>query len=352
VLIGWQLSAWGQGIVAPKYSNEFLQIGVGARAAGMGNAMSATANDVTAAYWNPAGLTRIEEKHQVGLMHSEYFAGIAKYDYGGYTTQLENGRRLGLSVIRLGIDDIPNTLNFSDGESFDYSRISEFSVVDYAFLFSYAWNSANLEGLSYGANAKVINRRFGDFGQGWGFGLDVGAQYVGERLSLGVMLADITSTFTAYSFNTELFDSTFIATGNEVPENSVEVTLPSMRLGAAYRLPIQDNFAVTLAIDQAFFFDGQRNTLYRLGNQISVDGRAGLEASYKDLLFLRGGVMNFQQVPNVDGEDRLTVFPTAGLGINYRFFALDYALSNIGDFQDNLYSHLISLRLYFDRINL
>ena len=41
---------------APKYSNEFLAVGVGARALGMGNAFTAVTNDVTSGYWNPAGL--------------------------------------------------------------------------------------------------------------------------------------------------------------------------------------------------------------------------------------------------------------------------------------------------------
>lgn len=67
---------------APKYSNEFLNIGVGARALGMGNSVLASSNDVTAGYWNPTGLLATNTDLQIGLMHSEYFAGIAKYDFG------------------------------------------------------------------------------------------------------------------------------------------------------------------------------------------------------------------------------------------------------------------------------
>ena len=63
-----------------KYSNEFLAIGVGGRSLGMSNACVATIDDVTSGYWNPAGLMGIESDLQIGLMHSEYFAGIAKYD--------------------------------------------------------------------------------------------------------------------------------------------------------------------------------------------------------------------------------------------------------------------------------
>ncbi|MGB0882763.1 MAG: hypothetical protein ACPGSO_07390, partial [Vicingaceae bacterium] len=59
---------------APKFSNEFLAIGVGARALGMSNAYVTTVNDVTSGYWNPAGLTQIKKDFQIGLMHASYFA--------------------------------------------------------------------------------------------------------------------------------------------------------------------------------------------------------------------------------------------------------------------------------------
>ena len=64
-----------------KYSNEFLNIGAGARGLGMGGAQVASVADATAGYWNPAGLTEIKEHPVASLMHAEYFAGIGKYDY-------------------------------------------------------------------------------------------------------------------------------------------------------------------------------------------------------------------------------------------------------------------------------
>ena len=63
-----------------KYSNEFLAIGVGADAYGMGNAVVASADGVSAAYWNPAGLVGVKSWLEASVMHSEFFAGIAKYD--------------------------------------------------------------------------------------------------------------------------------------------------------------------------------------------------------------------------------------------------------------------------------
>ena len=186
---------------APKYSNEFLAIGVGARALGMANAQTGITNDVTAAYWNPAGLATQSSDMQIGLMHNEYFAGIAKYDYAGFSMKLDTASTIAISIIRMGIDDIPNTINLYDNQgNINYNRITKFSAADYAIMFSYARKST-IKGLSYGANVKLIYRQIGSFAQAYGFGLDVGVQYRTGKWYFGAMGRDITSTFNAWTFN-------------------------------------------------------------------------------------------------------------------------------------------------------
>src|SRR5688572_31184123 len=93
-------------VTAPKYSNEFLNIGVGGRALGMGNVQSAIADDATAGFWNPAGLLQLRQKHNVALMHSELFAGIVKNDYASYAAPLDTVSAFAVSIIRTGVDDI------------------------------------------------------------------------------------------------------------------------------------------------------------------------------------------------------------------------------------------------------
>lgn len=337
---------------ARKYSNDFLQIGVGARAAGMGNAQVANVSDVTAGYWNPAGLANTERRHELGLMHSEYFAGIAKYDYLGYTTRIDDTRRLAVSAIRLGIDDIPNTLQFREGNSFNFDRITSFSVADLAVLVSYAQRIKAVDGLSVGGNVKVINRVIGDFATAWGFGLDAGVQYRRGGLGLGLTVADLTNTFNAWTFNTELFEDVFRETGNEIPQNSIEITRPSVRLGVSYKFLREKKVNVALVTEALITTDGRRNNIANLGSWGSLDQRAGVEVSLWNYAFLRGGVMNFQYITDIDNHRRLDVFPTAGVGLAYKIFALDYALTNIGSFQDNMYSHLVSLRISFNQIRL
>ena len=66
-----------------KYSNEFLNIGAGARGLGMGGAIVASVDDATAAYWNPAALVYVKDHPSLSVMHADYFAGIGKYDFVG-----------------------------------------------------------------------------------------------------------------------------------------------------------------------------------------------------------------------------------------------------------------------------
>src|SRR5689334_10984237 len=110
-----------------KYSNEFLNIGAGARGLSMASAQVASVSDGTAGYWNPAGLVYVKDQPQLNLMHAEYFAGIGKYDYASLAIPLKDKKRvLGLSFLRFGVDEIPNTIflveadgtiNFSNIES-------------------------------------------------------------------------------------------------------------------------------------------------------------------------------------------------------------------------------------------
>src|SRR5687767_1621587 len=139
--------------LAPKYSNEFLAIGVGARALGMANCQVSAVNDVTSGYWNPAGLLQLKAPMQVGLMHSEYFAGIAKYDFGAFAKKIDSSSVVGFSIIRFGVDNIPNTTELIDAQgNWDYDRITTFSAADYAFIFSYA-RDLGIENLRVGGNA-------------------------------------------------------------------------------------------------------------------------------------------------------------------------------------------------------
>ena len=333
--------------IAPKYSNEFLSIGVGARALGMGNSVTASSSDITSVYWNPSRLNYISDKMEIGAMHSEYFAGIAKYDFIGIGLKIDEKSTAGVSMIRFAVDDIPNTLNLFDNDgNIRYDRISSFSAGDYAFLFSYS-RLMPVEGLNIGGNVKLIRRKAGDFASAWGFGFDVSGSYEYENWKFGANIRDITSTFNAWKFNQDELREVFEATGNTVPENGLELTLPRIILGAGYFWNFYKKFSLYSEINLINTTDGKRNAPIKT-NLISIDPALGIEIGYNNLVFLRCGVNNIQQIPNVDKEKELSLQPNIGVGINYLGFKLDYAFSNISNSGIGLYSHVFSLSYSFN----
>jgi hypothetical protein len=333
-----------------KYSNEFLSIGAGALAHGMSNATVASVDDNTANYWNPAGLTQIESNFQVSAMHAEYFAGIAKFDYLSFAKNIDEKSAFGIGFLRFGIDDIPNTIDLIDSEgNVNYDRITNFSAADYAFLLSYA-RKLNKEGLSFGANAKVIYRNIGGFATAWGFGLDAGIQYRKDKWRFGAMGRDITSTYNAWSYTLdERTLEVFQLTGNEIPSNGLEITLPKLILGAAREFPIGERFGLLAEVNMLNTFDGKRNTVIS-SKAISIDPSVGFEVDYNQMIFLRAGVGNIQRVQAEIGQQLETSLqPNIGLGIRIKGFQLDYALTDIGDQSVALYSNVFSLKIDFEK---
>jgi hypothetical protein len=347
VLMVCSMDAAGQtDKIAPKYSNEFLSIGVGGDALGLANSVVAQTANVNAGYWNPAGLTQINKWLEVGLMHSEYFAGIAKYDYMGLAHAIDKKSTVGFSAIRFAVDDIPNTTQLIDQQgNVDYSKITTFTAADYAYLFSYA-RKLKVKGLSVGGNFKVVHRKIGDFAKSWGFGLDAGVQYYVKNLKFGVMTRDVTSTFNAWVFNLDSqMQEVFVKTGNTIPVNGLELTLPKIILASYGKFEIgQQGIYAAGEINLDISTDGRRNTVLK-GGVFSMDPHMGIEVGFKNYFAIRSGISHLQYVKNFDDSQKLNIQPSIGVGLNIRNFHLDYAFTDIGDASVALYSHVISLRI-------
>ena len=336
-----------------KYSNEFLNIGAGARGLAMGNAQVASVNDATAGYWNPAGLTGVKDVPNVGLMHSEYFGGIGKYDYGTAAIPIQDNKRtIGFSLLRFAVDDIPNTLFLVEPDgSINYNNIQSFSSADYAFLFSFAQNlkESDDKNISFGVNAKVIYRKVGHFATAWGFGVDAGIQMHGERWHLGAVARDLTTTFNAWTFKfTDKEKEALYLTKNDIPVKSTELTAPRVVLGGGYNFRLGGSVNLMAELNAELTFDGKRNTVLS-GNPVSVDPHFGLEAAIKNVFFVRAGVTNFQQALQ-DGDTlnqkKVWIYqPSAGAGFKIKNVMLDYAFTNLANQSNPLYTHVFSLRL-------
>jgi hypothetical protein len=333
---------------APKYANEFLTLGVGARAAALGNTQVAIVNDVTSGYWNPAGLLNQTNDYNGILQHAEYFSGIAKYDYAAFSMPLDTLSALSFSIIRFGIDDIPDTRFLYDASgAVNYDNVRFFSAADYGFFTSYARQLPVLGGFKVGGSFKIIHRKAGQFATGWGFGLDVGAQYEINKWQIGAMFRDITGTFTAWSHNTDSLSTIYTQTGNDIPSTSLEVALPRLVVGVG-RVFTFKKFGFLPTVDVAITFDGKRNTLIK-SSFASLDPVAGLEISYASIAFLRVGIKNFQELKNFDSSTYLVAEPTFGLGFTYSGISVDYALTSVGVQTESLYTHVFSLMVNLDK---
>ncbi|MDP9041507.1 MAG: PorV/PorQ family protein [Bacteroidota bacterium] len=336
-----------------KYSNEFLNIGAGARGMSMGNAQVASVNDGTAGYWNPAALADIRTSPQLNLMHAEYFAGIGKYDYANLVLPLkDNKRTLGLTLLRFAVDDIPNTVFLvqPDG-SINFSNITTFSSADYAFLISLAQQVDWIKNrrMNVGINAKIIHRQAGNFTTSWGFGFDAAVQIAGDRWKLGIVAKDVTTTFNAWSYNiSQAWREVFYATSNDIPSNSIELTAPQLIPGFSYNFPINKKMNLLAEADFDITFDGKRNTVIS-SNPISIDPKAGLEFSYNNVFFVRGGINNFQQTlddRDTTNQKKIWIYqPSIGAGFKVGDVQIDYAFTNLANQSNPLYTHVFSLKV-------
>lgn len=334
-----------------KYSNEFLNIGAGARGLAMGSAQVATVQDGTAGYWNPAGLTGVQDRPNINLMHASYFAGIGKYDYLSIALPTSNNKRtIGISALRFAVDDIMNTLFLvePDGQ-INYNNIKSFSSADYAFIFSLAQKLKETENksLSFGVNAKVIHRSVGSFAKAWGFGLDAGLQLKTKQWRLGISARDITTTYNTWSFSfTDKEKEVLYSTKNDIPLRSSEMTAPRLILGVARAFQLGKKTSLLAEANFDVTFDGQRNTVIS-ANPVSVDPKVGLEVGFSNVVFLRAGINNFQRAL-ADGDTlnqkKVWIYqPSAGAGFKIQNVRIDYAFTNLANQSSPLFTHVFSL---------
>ncbi len=299
------------GFKTAKYAGEFLNLGAGGRGLGMGGAYASLARDVSATYWNPAGLVNIEYP-QVMLMHAQQFAGVVKYDFGSFAVPFGPHRSLGISLIRLGVDDIPETkLENPNAKLSPTNRAyiaRYFSDAEYALFLTYAVKRSSK--LSFGGNIKILHKGVGDH-SAWGLGFDLAALYNPfGNLNVGVNLQDVTSTILAWD------------TGRR------ELIVPGMRAGISYPLaiPVVGGF-MSPALDFEVRFEGRDYAAQLAAGPASFDTHLGWEYQH-DVFALRFGsdVGRF----------------AAGAGISLPKLQIDYAFLSHSDLGD---THRISARL-------
>lgn len=308
---------------AAKYAGEFMAIGVGGRALGLGGAYVALANDATSGYWNPGALARINYP-EVIVMHDERFGDLVSYDFATVAMPYGPDVSLGLSVLRLGVDGIPDTRKawidnngngvFDNVDRIDYDKISYFNAVDWAFYLTYSKHATR--NLTYGANIKLIRRDLAEH-SATGVGFDVGVLYSPfDDFHLGLNAQDVTTTLVAWS------------TGRN------ELITPTVKVGSAYFVDLLGGrFAPTVDLDVRF--ENRRFASIAHLGPVSLDPHAGLEFDYKNTIALRVGYNDIKQL-------------SLGAGVHLRKLDLDYSFARFSGDADLGNTHRISLRLVLE----
>ncbi len=309
--------------VIGKYAGEFLSIGVGGRPLGMGGAYVAIANDVTAGYYNPAGLAKLNYP-QIALMHDERYGNLVNYNYAAVAIPYGKDYTFGVSVMRLGVDGIPDTrkaLYDANGDGIldinsdrlNYDLITEFSNQDWAFYLTGAKRVT--DDLYLGANVKILSRSIAEY-SAFGIGFDIGAYYSPmENLMLGANVQDVTTTFVAWS------------TGRN------ELITPTAKVGAAYQLEFFGG-KILPAVDLDIRFENRRfASQFNIG-PVSFDPHVGMEYSYKNLFAVRAGYNDVKQF-------------TFGAGVKLPKLNIDYSFARFNMSADDRLpdTHRISLML-------
>lgn len=253
----------------------FLSIGQGTRAIGMGSAFVAVANDPSALYWNPAGITKIKG---VGFIvdHTLWIADL-HYNFLGLTYNLGDYGTIGLSFTSSAMDEMKvTTVEVPEGTG------ETFKATDGAF--SIAWAIQLTEDFSIGFNPKIVYQSIWKTSSS-AIAIDMGVQYVTpfDGMVLGMSISNFGSKMKLEGNSTlVLYDPDPNSSGNNgnIPAylQTDEWELPlNFRVGVAYDPIKSDQHRVTLALDALNVSDN-----YEFVN-------IGGEYAFNDMFIIRGG---------------------------------------------------------------
>jgi len=301
---------------AGRYAGDFMLIGPGVRAVGMGSAFTAVADDGSAAFWNASGIAQMQRPN-LEVMRAFLYENLAAYDFVTFSIPLPAKTTIGMSYTQLSIDKIP----IYDEKWLVYNvdvRSSDvdlqltgdpdgyFTSRDQVFKFVFAKNITQVINLGWdlfelpieyygGAVFKYIKRNLYDhIGTGTGFDLSfmmstdfallTDVEWLG-KIKFGTNIQDIAGT--AISWDTSSKHSDEVITG--------------VRYG--------------LAVDQQLdFINSNCIVSFDWGEMYDFKRHLGAEFTYNDIISVRSGI---------DDEQF-----TAGLGLKFKNYMLDYAFIN------------------------
>lgn len=295
-------------------SAAFLGIDIGARAVAMGGSFVAVADDITAIYWNPAGIAR-QQKGEIAFIHTEWFADT-NFDWGAVAIPLGRFGTVGLNITSLTHADMEiRTIEQPEGTG------EFFSASDLSIGLSYAINLTDR--FSIGFNGKFVRSEiFNESANS--FAIDVGTLFVTRFKGLR-----IGATITNFGPKMKLSGRDLIILVDPAPDKFgsndrivSELQTDSFDLPLAFRAGIaidvlsKENSRWTIALEA---FNPSDNTeSVNVGTEYVLANFASLRFGYKSLF-------------NNNSEEGIT----AGGGIRLRLvqdavLRLDYAYSDFG----------------------
>lgn len=308
-----------------KYADDFLDLGGFSSLKSLGGAGLSYIDGCEAAWGNPSMPNNRYNRMDFAMMHGVVAESMASRSMASAMCRLDSMLSATVSLLRVGVDDIQNTINLYDSNgNIDYSNISYFSVADYAAYISICRLLRRVPYWSVGGSLKLLYRREGPFAQAYGFGLDIAATYRRRRFAASAVLRDATTTFCFWSVNEEEFGNEYIATGNSIPEEGLEQRAPSLALSVAQSFRY-NRFDFTCMAAFYCFFGGDTHYLLH-SKQISADPSFGFETKFADVVSIRIGISSLQRAQQLTLSHTTSARGSFGAGLALYGFRLDYAI--------------------------
>lgn len=276
-------------------SLQFLKIGVGARAAGMGESFIAVANDATALYWNPAGITQFADD-QIVLSHTNWLVDV-RHQFLGAVFHLTPDDVVGISVTSLHTDDMPVTTEVQPFGNGQYFRFGDLAV-------GVSYGRRMTSQFSFGGTIRYVEETLDAISMR-GFVVDVGTYY---WTGLG------TSRFSAVVSNfgnQQSPNGTVSPYGGPSISQFQEFSPPTaFKFGFAFEPMKDESDALTLALQLNHPNDNSENLSF------------GAEYLWSNTLFLRGGYkLNVDEQSFSGGLGLFTSIDALSLNVDYGYSA-------------------------------
>lgn len=274
---------------------QFLKIGVGARATAMGDAFVAIANDVSAIYWNPAGLSQFSE-NQVMFSHNQWIVDI-NHDFIGAVYHLDDANTFAISLTSLSMDEMKVTTEYAPFGTGEYFGFSDLGL-------SVSYSRKMTEQFSFGGTIRYIEETL-DVLKMRGVMIDLGTYY---WTGLGSTRFAVAVT----NFGNDLApDGEVVLVGNRTKSNWQSFSPPTMfRIGFAFEPYEDDEHKFTTSIQLNHPNDNSEN--------LSL----GLEYVWNRMFFARGGYKF-----NVE-EQNFSFGAGVNVPVSFANVSVDYAFAN------------------------